>query len=282
MKPPKNVAANSSLLANFKQNLEDVMKILPQLAVGLDVNVRYKAINDFEFTQECLIFDLLNINLYHGWLCDPQSEAYKAVAGQSYNQLQEKVVAMNALQAKEGEKLDPEDVDDVLTTGRVVQKFLDDTASQLTHYGLCKLHEEVRDKELCVFFRNNHFSTMLKRRGELYLLVTDVGYKDQPSIVWEQLDRVDGDAAFLTGDFKQSRPGESLPEPEKNEEPHGDDYELALQLQQQELKHQQKPKPQQHLHQHNRGQRGQGKSFNKRGHSQPRRRDDDEEECVLF
>jgi len=25
----------------------------------LDVNVRFKKINDFEFTQECLIFDLL-------------------------------------------------------------------------------------------------------------------------------------------------------------------------------------------------------------------------------
>lgn len=29
-------------------------------------------IDDFEFTPECAIFDLLDIPLYHGWIVDPQ------------------------------------------------------------------------------------------------------------------------------------------------------------------------------------------------------------------
>ena len=30
------------------------------------------SIHDFEFTCECTVFDLLDIGLVHGWLCDPQ------------------------------------------------------------------------------------------------------------------------------------------------------------------------------------------------------------------
>lgn len=29
-------------------------------------------IDDFEFTPECAIYDLLDIPLYHGWIVDPQ------------------------------------------------------------------------------------------------------------------------------------------------------------------------------------------------------------------
>jgi hypothetical protein len=45
---------------------------------------------------------------------------------------------------------------------------------------------------LCAFFRNNHFSTMLKKDGRLYLLVTDTGYAGEASVVWELLDEIDG------------------------------------------------------------------------------------------
>ena len=42
------------------------------LAQGLDVNVRFRNITDFEFTQECATFDLLDIPLVHGWLVSPE------------------------------------------------------------------------------------------------------------------------------------------------------------------------------------------------------------------
>ena len=54
----------------------------------------FLSVGDFEFTSECVIFDLLSIRLYHGWLIDPQSMDYKmAIGNLSYNQLVEKIIA---------------------------------------------------------------------------------------------------------------------------------------------------------------------------------------------
>lgn len=39
--------------------------------------------------------------------------------------------------------------------GLIIESFLSGTSSQLTYYGLHKLHEDVAEGELCVFFRNN-------------------------------------------------------------------------------------------------------------------------------
>ena len=48
---------------------------------------------DFELTPECLVFDILNIGLYHGWLVDPQDlQTLKAVGNLSYNQIVEKII----------------------------------------------------------------------------------------------------------------------------------------------------------------------------------------------
>lgn len=46
--------------------------------------------------------------------------------------------------------------------GMVAEQFLNSTATQLTYHGLCELTSTVQEGELCVFFRNNHFSTMIK------------------------------------------------------------------------------------------------------------------------
>lgn len=37
-----------------------------------EIHVLFGRIDDFEFTRECAIFDLLDIPLYHGWIVDPQ------------------------------------------------------------------------------------------------------------------------------------------------------------------------------------------------------------------
>lgn len=69
------------------------MAVLPKLSTGLDVNVRFTGVCDFEYTPECIVFDLLDIPLYHGWLLDPQSPETAAVVGKlSYNQLVEKII----------------------------------------------------------------------------------------------------------------------------------------------------------------------------------------------
>ena len=77
----------------MKQNMMDAISILPKLQTGLDVNVRFTSIVDFEYTPELIVFDLLQIPLYHGWLLDPESvETASAVGSCSYNQLVDKII----------------------------------------------------------------------------------------------------------------------------------------------------------------------------------------------
>ncbi|GLT40447.1 hypothetical protein SLA2020_145840 [Shorea laevis] len=87
--------------------------------------------------------------------------------------------------------------------GELIRNFLENNASQLTVYGLCCLQDGLKERELCVFFRNNHFSTMFKYDKELYLLATDQGYLNQPDLVWEKLNEVNGDTLFMTSNFKE-------------------------------------------------------------------------------
>lgn len=92
-----------------------------------------------------------------------------------------------------------------LRQGELISNFLKSNASQLTFYGLFSLQEGLNERELCVFFRNNHFSTMFKFKGELYLLATDQGFMNQPDLVWEKLNEVNGDTLFVTSNFKEFR-----------------------------------------------------------------------------
>lgn len=89
----------------------------------------------------------------------------------------------------------------------LIRTFLENNKSQLTVYGLFRLQEGLKERELCVFFRNNHFSTMFKFRGELYLLATDQGYINQPDLVWEKLNEVNGNTIFMTSSFEEFKMG---------------------------------------------------------------------------
>ncbi|NXT47102.1 MINY1 hydrolase, partial [Pluvianellus socialis] len=222
---------SEGLQLNFQQNINDTMTVLPKLSTGLDVNVRFTGVSDFEYTPECIVFDLLNVPLYHGWLVDPQSpEVVQAVGKLSYNQLVEKIITCK--QASDSS---------LVSEGLVAEQFLESTASQLTYHGLCELTAAVREGELSVFFRNNHFSTMIKHKGHLYLLVTDQGFLQEEQVVWESLHNVDGDSCFCDTDFHLSHaPGKegaaaAAPLDHRLQQRQVDqDYMIALSLQQQQ------------------------------------------------
>nr|CAD7400442.1 unnamed protein product [Timema poppensis] len=139
---------------NYEQNVYDAIAILPHLHTGLDVNVKFTGVQDFEYTPECIIFDLLNIPLYHGWLVDPQAQdTVKSLGNLGYNQLVENIV------------INKDSTDSELFSRAVIaEEFLEKTASQLTYHGLCELNSALRNDELAVFFRNNHFSTIVKKK----------------------------------------------------------------------------------------------------------------------
>eukprot|EP00656_Telonema_subtile_P050816 TRINITY_DN6681_c0_g1_i2.p1 TRINITY_DN6681_c0_g1~~TRINITY_DN6681_c0_g1_i2.p1 ORF type:complete len:577 (-),score=157.77 TRINITY_DN6681_c0_g1_i2:183-1913(-) len=84
---------NPEMQRNLEQNVADAVDSLSSLSVGLDVNVRFLTVTDFEYTKESIVFDLLGIDLVHGWLIDPQdTETARVIGTQSYNHLVEKLI----------------------------------------------------------------------------------------------------------------------------------------------------------------------------------------------
>ena len=183
-------------LPDFQHNMNDAIAILSKLQTGLDVNVKFTGVRDFEYTPECIIFDLLNISLYHGWLVDPQLEdTVLAVNSLSYNQLVESIITNRS--SEDSTKV---------SQSLVAQQFLEESASQLTYHGLCELNTVMKEGQLAVFFRNNHFSTVYKQGDGLYLLVTDQGFLHQLDVVWETLENIEGDTEFVDHQFNPVQP----------------------------------------------------------------------------
>eukprot|EP01034_Spumella_vulgaris_P023770 gene23770-30031_t len=91
---------------------------------------------------------------------------------------------------------------ELLRQGKLIDTFLTNTATQLTTTGLHQLYSKLSDRELVVFFRNNHFSTLFSYNGQLFNLVTDAGYLQEPSVVWEILDGIDGSSEYFNHLFE--------------------------------------------------------------------------------
>ncbi|EAL72235.1 hypothetical protein ACTFIW_009702 [Dictyostelium discoideum] len=174
--------------------LEDYNKnVLPSLEKGLIVNIYFDSIQGFEKTEPCQIFDYLNIKLVHGWIVDPNQKEVKQLIGHlNYNDLVPKIVTFD--QSFPNAK--PE-----------LQQKINDFANsnQLTDYGLSLIQEHLKEDELCVFFRNNHFATMTKHDGYLHILVSDVGYERENNIIWDRIMSKEGESIFLSGDFRSRK-----------------------------------------------------------------------------
>lgn len=191
---PAEIRNDENAILNLEQNIHDAIEILPKLNTGLDVNIRFTGITDFEYTPECIVFDLLRIPLYHGWLSDPGlNELRNAIGSQSYNQLVDNIITNKT-------STDPEMMAKVL----IAEEFLERTASQLTEHGLNELKCQIKDNEIGILFRNNHFLTLFKREGEIYTLVTDHGYLTEDNIIWEILDSIEGAGRFFDSNFQLS------------------------------------------------------------------------------
>lgn len=50
----------------------------------------------------------------------------------------------------------------ILIAADIAEQFLNIHATQLTYFGIQNLKDKMSDGQLAVFFRNNHFSTLLK------------------------------------------------------------------------------------------------------------------------
>eukprot|EP00727_Mastigamoeba_balamuthi_P009961 m51a1_g5588 hypothetical protein (323) ;mRNA; f:643157-644489 len=206
----------SDLVENYQHNVEDALKLLPTLDRGLDINLRFSSPTDFEYTESLVVFDVCQVPLYHAWVCDPQdTRTWECLKGLSYNQVVEGQVL--GMQHASGGTCcgDPPSAEHTaaIERGTVLGQWLQDTSSQMTVAGLEQLHATVKERELAVLFRNNHFGVVTKHGDMLYLLLTDLGFADH-SVVWERLSEVEGDAALCMDDFRTYvPPKEDTPPP---------------------------------------------------------------------
>eukprot|EP01038_Epipyxis_sp_PR26KG_P010797 gene10797-14495_t len=203
---------------NHRTIIESVLNILPKLSKGLDLNVIFTRVNKFEFTEEISVFDVLSILLFHGWIVEPNTPAAEVVGELSYNLLINKIVDYKSLcdrleskalgktndqnenNTPPTDNLNEED-SKILHEGELVEMFLEASASQFTYAGMLGMYSMMNDRQLAVFFRNNHFSTCFCYNGQIFVLVTDLGYLNEPNVVWELLDRIDGNSEYYNSNF---------------------------------------------------------------------------------
>lgn len=166
---------------NTQQLLDDCIGMLPTLARGLDVNVQFSGVRKFEFDRNVGVFDVFGLELFHGWVVDEGGgeEVFSPMRQESYNTL--------IVKASLGEDL--------------AKLFLESTSSQLTYAGLTELHAQTSEGQLGVFFRNNHFSTLFKHEGSLYLLCTDHSLLARAGVMWERLSDINGDTELVSPTF---------------------------------------------------------------------------------
>jgi hypothetical protein len=93
-----NVLADHALLLMDQQehsfHLNELLTIFPTLQDGMDVNPMFTAgVTGVEYTSNLTAFEMLRIELVHGWLLDPQDEPMVELIGsKTYNQLIEVVI----------------------------------------------------------------------------------------------------------------------------------------------------------------------------------------------
>ncbi|KAJ5080794.1 nf-e2 inducible protein [Anaeramoeba ignava] len=135
-----------------------------------------------------------------------EEEFAKKIQEQLRNFQNEKTKKQTQKEREEAFKdMTEEQKNQIIYEGKIIEKFLEDNPSQLTFYGITQLHSKLKDHEIAVLFRNNHFMTIFKYKFHLFSLLTDEGYKDSPHIVWESLTTVGGDNDFYNHRFHVSR-----------------------------------------------------------------------------
>ena len=216
------------------QNLPDVSELyafLVTLHAGMNVNPRFIAVEDkpmnlmdapidmpinlnnlrkpggFEETKEMSLYSSFAIPLIHGWIPPRSHPAFTALerTARTYEDAQNIMFREEELEIKlKRQGLGAEEQVMLEDIGSL-KYFLSSTATQLTGYGLDTITESLAPGTIAILFRNDHFSTVYRhpKSGQLFTLVTDMGYAGHDEVVWESLVDVSGEGCeFFAGDFR--------------------------------------------------------------------------------
>jgi hypothetical protein len=242
--------------------VSELLESIPTFQFGMDVNPKFTATGAYEYTAQLAAFDMMRVKLVHGWLVEPGSDEAQVIGKDTYNQLVERIIKgqeaneqlekltteLARLQNNQEKPVDilcnednvrdpkllmtdlqrqHEQLSRLVNDGSTIDNFLQSSANQLTRRGLQQLLQDLHDDEMTVFFRNNHFGTLTKFDGHLYLLVTDLGYADAPDIVWERLDELRGNTVLVNSQFVEERAARAA---NLTAQQHDADYQMAVQM----------------------------------------------------
>mmetsp|Transcript_31809 Transcript_31809/g.92985 ORF Transcript_31809/g.92985 Transcript_31809/m.92985 type:complete len:494 (+) Transcript_31809:125-1606(+) len=186
--------------ANVREEIAEVVRRLPSLIDGLILNCGFRHCKDFEFTPELGLFDCVGVQLFHVWV-EPEVAAVAA----GWNQLSEQLATCSEIRSRlEKDGGEPtEDEDELLAKGLWLEQWLEEHRAQSTPRGLVELLDTTKVGEICVLFRNNHFSTLYKPAPKaLCALLTDEAFAEEASAVWESVE-LDGSTGCILGpDFE--------------------------------------------------------------------------------
>lgn len=224
---------NNNISDTNDSDINRLLKLLPSLHTGLNINPKFDG--TFKDSEELSIFRLFNIDLVHGWIMD-ENISDSDLRKLSYDEYQNMYIQVNEIVNKDSPT--EKDEEGLLEKVGILKGFLDDSSTQLTSPGMKYLNSYLKNDSLSVLFRNDHFSTLLKRDDMLYSLITDLGFEKRSDIVWESLISIDGSLnVFCDSDFNLvDLENKDITDPniETNKNDSDLDRQLALKLQEQE------------------------------------------------
>lgn len=213
-----------SELYSFLQSLHTGMNVNPRFIPTPEVVTAYEHTSltqlhplerhkyipgTFEDTAEMNLYATFSIPLVHGWL--PSYDDVVCASMQrhatSYEDVQNLLFREEELEDKlatseEGLTEAEQDLyQDIIT----IKIFLNESATQLTPWGIEVIQKAIRPGTFAILFRNDHFSTLYchPQTQQLLTLVTDAGYRTHDEIVWESLRDINGELnQFLSGDYR--------------------------------------------------------------------------------
>ncbi|PTB40195.1 hypothetical protein M441DRAFT_59006 [Trichoderma asperellum CBS 433.97] len=226
---PRRTSSEDSLpdvaeLYSFLQSLHTGMNVNPRFIPTPEVITAYEHTSltqlhllerhkyipgTFEDTAEMSLYATFSIPLVHGWL-PPYDDAVCASMQRhatSYEDVQNLLFREEELEDKlatseEGLTEAEQDLyQDIIT----IKIFLNESATQLTPWGIEVIQKAIRPGTFAILFRNDHFSTLYchPQTQQLLTLVTDAGYRSHDEIVWESLVDVNGELnQFMSGDYR--------------------------------------------------------------------------------
>lgn len=208
--------ASAEIKANIEANVEASVRVLCSYKMrrGLLINPSLTEVSSFEFTPEIGVFDLFCIRTFHGWVVGPDDAPALRdfFHGRTYNQVLDALAYLQHeydLSAGSTVTRDDEDDDEEedvrsgairRSTSRVSEEYgTQEQASlaiawfarhrsQLTHSGASELERAVKENEIGILFRNNHFSTIIRHNGKLYALMSFAAYSECPHYVWDRVE----------------------------------------------------------------------------------------------